>query len=187
MIKDIKKNISGMSSKSAIEYIITYYWYHMLGICAFVGLVVFLIAHFCFPKDQSIFTCAIFGTYLDDGSMSEVARDFANECGVDESLIVFDVNYRLGENADDVQNEYALEKLILQWSVGSVDAVILDRDVLASIVNAGGEFTAVPTIDINQTSLAEYFADEKRDFYLVFPSTGRNPDTCQKFAKYISR
>ena len=58
-IREIRENTAGMSPRDKAEYILTYYWYHILGIAAAAGLVLFLIIHFGFREAPPLFTCAM--------------------------------------------------------------------------------------------------------------------------------
>ena len=44
-----------MSLKEKIEYIVMYYKWPILGVCAAIGLMVFLVVHFCFPAKKPEF------------------------------------------------------------------------------------------------------------------------------------
>ena len=65
IIEKIKTNTAGMNRQEKLEYIKTYYWYHILGICAAVGLVVFLVVHFGFADRTPEFSCAIINQKID--------------------------------------------------------------------------------------------------------------------------
>lgn len=50
IIRNIKETTKEMSRKEKLEYIVTYYWYHILGIVVVFSLIVFGIVHFAFPE-----------------------------------------------------------------------------------------------------------------------------------------
>ncbi len=54
-----------MSLKEKNEYIFTYYMWYILGICAAVGLAIFLIVHFAFPQEKEVFSSAMINQGID--------------------------------------------------------------------------------------------------------------------------
>ena len=77
IFQKIKENTDGMSGKEKLSYILTYYWYHLLGIVAVLGLIVFLVVHFAFPEEKPLFTCALVNQRIDSSRDQKLAEDFA--------------------------------------------------------------------------------------------------------------
>ena len=55
----IRENTAGMNGREKADYVLTYYWYHILGFAAALGLVLFLIIHFGFRQAPPVFTCVL--------------------------------------------------------------------------------------------------------------------------------
>ena len=73
-IREIRKNTVGMSRREKAEYILTYYWYHILGVVAAVCLILFLIIHFGFREEPPLFTLVLVNkenNFDRDGQMEE--------------------------------------------------------------------------------------------------------------------
>ncbi len=79
-----------MSLKEKIEYIFTYYKWYILGICAAVGLLIFLIVHFASPQEKEVFSCAMINQRIDYDRDKELEKDFANDSGLDADLVDID-------------------------------------------------------------------------------------------------
>lgn len=58
-ISDIRTKTAKMTKGEAFAYVMTYYWYHILGIVAVIGLVIFLPVHFIFGNKKPVFTCVM--------------------------------------------------------------------------------------------------------------------------------
>ena len=206
-IREIRENTAGMSPRGKAEYILTYYWYHILGIAAAVGLVLFLIIHFGFREDPPLFTCAMVNqeiNYERDGKLEE---DFSEASGIDPDRmdINSDFNISYGDTKLEGVNESSYEKFFFKWQNRELDAVVLPESFYKycrelggtfrsiagwdtegmSVYEDGGEATAV---DVADTSLAGYLSDETGErLLLAFPDTGEHEDSCREFLDFIRR
>ena len=206
-IREIKENTAGMSPRGKAEYILTYYWYHILGIAAAVGLVLFLIIHFGFREDPPLFTCAMVNQEINYERDGELEEDFSEASGIDPDRmdINSDFNISYGDTKLEGVNESSYEKFFFKWQNRELDAVILpesfykycrelggtfrsiagwDTDGM-SVYEDGGEATAV---DVEDTSLAGYLSNETGErLLLAFPDTGEHEDSCREFLDFIRR
>ena len=206
-IREIKENTAGMSPRGKAEYILTYYWYHILGIAAAVGLVLFLIIHFGFREAPPLFTCAMVNqeiNYERDGKLEE---DFSEASGIDPDRmdINSDFNISYGDTKLEGVNESSYEKFFFKWQNRELDAVVLPESFYKycrelggtfrsiagwdtegmSVYEDGGEATAV---DVADTSLAGYLSNETGErLLLAFPDTGEHEDSCREFLDFIRR
>lgn len=200
----IKESTKNMNRTQKLQYIMTYYWYHILGICAVVGLIVFLIVHFAFPEEKPLFTCALINQKIDYEQDENFAKEFADVSGLSKSQIVFDSDYIISYdgNKQDGNNESSFDKFFFQWSGGELDAIIADEDFLTYCVVVGGEFyradefdtddltcctvAGVSAIQLKETEFDKELAGTERDeLVLAFPKTGSHKEICQKFIDYL--
>ncbi len=201
VIKNIKEKTKDMDAKARFEYIRTYYWYHILGICLLVFLLIFLILHFAFPEEKPLFKCVLVNQEIDQARDQSLVQDFAKSSGISQKQIVFDSDYVISYdgNKKEGTNESSFDKFFFQWSEGELDALIMDKDFLKYCIEVGGEFypaedfdtgnlklcklEGVSVISLEDTGLEESLKGQ--DLVVAFPSTGKHKDTCQKFVDYL--
>ncbi len=199
----IKEQTKTMGTKQKIEYILTYYWYHILGICVLVGLVIFLIVHFAFPEEKPLFTCVLVNQKTDYEQDEKFAEAFAKSSGISQKEVVFDSDYIISYdgNKQEGTNESSFDKFFFKWSGGELDAVVMNKEFLKYCIKVGGEFypveefdtgnlsicdvDGVGAIELKDTVFGEKLEDEKEELIVVFPETGEHLETCQKFVDYL--
>ncbi len=198
-----------MTGKEKISYIITYYWYHMLGVAAAVCLAVFLIWHFAFGIVRPEFTLVIVNRETDfvrDGALREA---FAAFSGAEERRVEVDSDYQLSYR--DVKrpgaNESSYEKFFFRWDNGELDAVIMPESFCRYCMSLGGGYEPLDAFDtgelplyeyggarigvlVEETGLAEQIvpegtSDPSDPILLVFPSQGGHDGARQAFLDYI--
>lgn len=203
----IKANTKDMNRKETVQYIITYYWYHMLCVVAVLGLLIFLVAHFMFPEEKPLFKCALVNQKIDSKRDEKLITDFAKESGLDEKRIVFDsdyiISYKETEENQNAENQSGFDKFFFQWSKGELDAVILTKDFLEYCTSVGGEYYPADEFDTKDLTLCEAGGTkaidltntkletnldgiEKEDLVLVFPAAGKHKEMCQKYIDFLS-
>lgn len=64
-LKNIVNRMTGMSKTQKLEYIATYYWYHILGLLGALALLVFLIVHFGFGEKEPYFSMVLINQPVD--------------------------------------------------------------------------------------------------------------------------
>ncbi len=201
IIKNIKEQTKNMDAKEKFDYIRTYYWYHILGICAFVFLVIFLIRHFAFPEEKPLFTCALVNQQIDQDRDESLQNNFAENSGISKKQIVFDSDYVISYDGSKKEgnNESSFDKFFFQWSGGELDAVVMDKDFLEYCIDVGGEFyqtedfdtgnltlcqvDGVSVIALGGTAFKESLLGD--DLVVAFPATGKHKEACQKFVDYL--
>ena len=206
-IREIRENISGMSPRDKAEYILTYYWYHILGVAAAAGLVLFLIIHFGFREAPPLFTCAMVNQEINYERDGELEKDFSEASGIDPDRmdINSDFNISYGDTKLEGVNESSYEKFFFKWQNEELDAVVLPESFYQycrelggtfrsiagwdtegmSVYEDGGEATAV---DVAETSLAGYLEKETGErLLLAFPDTGGHEEACREFLDFIRR
>ena len=199
-----------MSRKEKLEYIFTYYWYHILGIVVVFGLIVFGIVHFAFPEKKPLFTCALVNQKIDSTRDGELEKKFADFSQNEEDRIRFDSDYIISyQNEDSDQPEEdsrqsGFDKFFFQWSGGELDAVVMTEDFLSYCIEVGGKFhetekfntdglnlvkvNGVQAVELDGTKLEQFLnGTENKDLVLVFPETGKHTESCQKFLDYLKQ
>ena len=174
-IREIRENTAGMSVRDKVEYILTYYWYHILGIAAAVGLVLFLIIHFGFREAPPLFTCAMVNQEINYERDGELEKAFSEASGIDPDRmdINSDFNISYGDTKLEGVNESSYEKFFFKWQNKELDAVILPESFYRYCREMGGTFRSIAgwdtegmsvyeddgeitAVDVEDTLLAEY-------------------------------
>lgn len=210
IIRNIKETTKEMSRKEKLEYVVTYYWYHILGIVVFFSLIVFGIVHFAFPEKKPLFTCALVNQKIDSMRDGELEKKFADFSQSEEDRIRFDSDYIISyqneerEESEEDSNKSGFDKFFFQWAGGELDAVIMTEDFLAYCIEVGGKFhevgkfdteglnlvkvDGIQAVDLDGTKLEQFLnGTENRDLVLVFPETGKHTKSCQKFLDYLKQ
>ncbi|MDO4340074.1 MAG: hypothetical protein Q4C91_18615 [Eubacteriales bacterium] len=208
-VKEIQTKTAGMSKGDKISYIITYYWYHILGLLAGIGLVVFLIIHsiaVLTGAEHADFTCILVNQKIDDQRDNEIRQSFAASAGIDEKKIVVDSDYNIsyGETKLEGVNESSYEKFFFKWRNEELDAVILQESFYEYIKELGGAYRDLDEFEtgdlelyedqgvhtavlIEKTRIDDYLINETGEqLFLVFPQNGQHPSLCQAFLNYIN-
>lgn len=204
MFRKIKENTRNMSLRRGMEYVLHYYWYHILGIMAVLGFFLFLIFHFAFPDKKPLFYCVFINQKIDVDRDEKVATDFANYSCISESEIILDSNYIISYpgNRLEIANESSIDKLFIKWSNSEIDAIVMTEDFVKYCIDVGGEFYSiddfnignlvirnvdgVSCIEIADTYLAQKLeGGESGNLLLLFPKEGIHQEVCQKFIDFI--
>ena len=204
-IKEIRKNTEGMSGKERAEYILAYYWYHILGAAAVVGLVLFLIIHFGFRDEQPLFTCVMVNQNIDQARDAQMETDFADSSDIEEERIVFDSDFNISYG--DIQlegiNESSYEKFFFKWRNQELDAVIMPESFYRYCLDLGGTFRSLENWDVQglplyeeggspvavkveETSLSKYLENKTGEtLLLAFPKDGQHEEACGEFLEFL--
>lgn len=129
-IQDIKEKTAGMGRAEKAGYIITYYWYHMLGIAAAFALIVIFGGHFLFGQKKPEFTCVMVNQMTDDARDDRLAEAFAACAGLSPDRVLIDSNYIFSYEGYEMEglNESYYDKFFLKWGNAELDAVIVEEE-----------------------------------------------------------
>ena len=205
-IREIRKNTEGMTGKEKAEYILTYYWYHILGIVAAVGLILFLIIHLGFREEPPLFTCVMVNQKIDQSRDAQMESDFADSSGIEEERIVFDSDFNIsyGDTQLEGINESSYEKFFFKWQNQELDAVIMPESFYEYCLSLGGTFrnledwdvqglplyedgVETTAVKVEETSLSRYLENETGEtLLLAFPTEGQNEEQCRAFLEFLS-
>lgn len=204
-IVDIQEKTSGMSKKEKYAYILTYYWYHILGISAIIALILLFTFHYCFGNKKPVFTCILVNQEMETSQAGEMAESFA-ECfnlPMEQVVITSDYLFSYGDVQLEGVNETSYEKFFLQWRNEEIDAVIIPESFYFYVKELGGEFKmldeeavegVVPYMDENictaivlgNDSFTERISGKKDEkLLLAFPETGQHTEECEMFLEFL--
>ncbi|MGN0299346.1 MAG: hypothetical protein ACI4C1_09230 [Lachnospiraceae bacterium] len=205
-MEDIKKNLAGMNMRQKVEYIITYYWWHILLITGAVCLLLFLVCHYILFREQPAqFTCILANQRMDRFRDEQLQESFAEFSGLDAERIVFDSNYifSYGDFHVEGANESSYEKFFFKWRNHEMDAVIMTKDLMKFSEEMGGTFIdlseydtyefvlyeedGVPCgIELQDTPLMNFLDyNEEETLLLLFPIESKNREQIQTFLDFL--
>lgn len=206
-ISDIKVKTARMSKGETFAYVMTYYWYHILGILAVTGLLIFLVVHFAFGNKKPVFTCVMVNQEISYTRDERLAKAFADFAQVKESRVNIDSDFNMsyGDVKLDDVNESSYEKFFFKWRNKELDAVLMPESFYKFCKEMGGEYRNLDELDtgnlplyedggvhtgvvIDGTEFGEEWltngADEK--LLLVFPTEGKHEEMCQEFLDFMN-
>lgn len=206
LIDDYKDKTQSMNRQEKMEYTLTYYWYHMLGIVAVIGFILFLILHIKFGMQKPEFTCVLVNQEIDYERDERLAHEIAKELELKDEYVLVDSDFQISyENVKLTGiNESSYEKFFFKWQNEEIDAVILPESFYHYCKKAGGTFKNVEelgaaglslyeddgcyrAIYIEDTGLMEVLkSDRKEPLLLAFPDTGQHEEKCNRFITYIT-
>lgn len=210
---DILSKTKDMSREQAAEYVLTYYWYHMLLGALALGLALLLIYHVGWGRNRKPeFSCVIVNQEVDFTRDAGIAEDFSGFSGIGTKKLSIDSDYLI--SYEDVQlpeaNESSYEKFFFNWSSGVIDAMILPESFYEYCLGLGGEFwdlrelgpgeirglsaeLAYPgskedvfAVCVKGTVLEKWLQmDESDPLLLVFPVEGKHREQSRQFLEYV--
>ena len=126
-MNDIHKHTERMDRRQKTEYILTYYWYHLLSLLLGVLLLTLLIRHLFFREPPRAFTCVLVNQRVDYERDEALATEFADASGIDLERIGIDSDYvfSYGNVRLEAANESSYEKFFFRWGAGELDAVLM--------------------------------------------------------------
>lgn len=205
-VKEIRQKTSGMSGKDKWSYIFTYYWYHILGLAASVGLVLFLAVHILTGMKHPEFTCVLVNQAIDYERDAAMEEAFAAFTEVQSDKIEMDSDYNLSYGSVKLQgvNESSYEKFFFRWRNHEFDAVIMPESFYGYCKSVGGDYQDMndfetgelplyedggmyTAVRIEETKMKEYLPNETGErLLLVFPDGSRHRERCQDFLDFIN-
>ncbi len=210
-IEDIRVKTKAMDRAQKKEYIMAYYWYHIL--IAFVLLVIagIVIYHIVWGSREKLFSLAIVNQQIDYERDEKLSVQFAESIGVNSKEVFTDSDYLLsyGDVELDGVKESSFEKFFLGWQAGVLDAVIMPESFFKYCIEKDGEFTGIEElcqdmgleskedaiykyngqsigIYIEKTGIAGNFIFESTDpVILVFLKNSKHLKECREFAGFV--
>ena len=140
--EDIRSKTKNMSRQAKTEYILNYYWYHMLGIAAAAALILLFAAHYGLGNKKPLFTCLMINQGLDEARDLRIRDEFAQRADLPRERVVVDSDYNFsyGQFRLEGTNESSYEKFFFQWRNQEIDAVILSESFYKHCREMGGDF-----------------------------------------------
>lgn len=155
-IEDIRIKTKDMNREQAAEYVLTYYWYHILLGTIALGLIILFIYHVGWGRNRKPeFACVIVNQEVDFLRDARMAEEFSGFSGIREKKLSIDSDYLI--SYDEVRlpeaNESSYEKFFFNWSSGVIDAMIMPESFYKYCLELGGVFC----------DLRELFLQEETD------------------------
>ncbi|XCP85688.1 hypothetical protein ABXS75_02490 [Roseburia hominis] len=209
-ISDIKVKTAEMSREQAVEYVFTYYWYHILLTAIALGLVILVIYHIGWGDKSKDFTCVLVNQRIDYDRDERIAEEFSKASGISKKKLAVDSDYLI--SYDDVKiadaNESSYEKFFFNWMAGEVDAVVMPESFYRYCKEQGGSYTCIDEmleeelpddenlfyedggekvgIYVERTKLETAVIAEVQDpLVLVFPAESKHKKAGEKFAQFV--
>jgi len=195
--QNIQEKTSGMTKREKLDYIWTYYWYHILGAVVIIALIFLFAWHYAFGNKKPVFTCIVVNRESEMNQVGEMARAFAKESGLPAEQVVFlaDYMFSYGDVHLEGINESTYEKFFFQWRNKEIDAVILPESFYWHVKEMGGTFRK---LDENMTEGFTPYMDERKctavvlgdgssceKVLLAFPETGQHFEECRGFLTFL--
>ena len=155
--EDIRTKTREMSRDEKVEYIMAYYWYHILIAVVLTGLLVLGIYHVSWGKRRTDFSMVIVNQDINAARDQAIGDGFAEFSDSNSKYIQIDSDYMISYADHKLEgvNESSYEKFFFGWSVGAIDAMIMPESFYQYCKEQGGTF-------LELSSLAEYVPKERK-------------------------
>lgn len=163
--EDIRSKTKNMSRQAKAEYILNYYWYHMLLGVLLTGLLILGVYHVTWGNKKTAFSLVIVNQDINFERDAAIQEAFARFSGLPVKQVQADSDYMISYG--DVQfkgvNESSYEKFFFGWSAGVMDAVVMPESFYDYCKRQNGTF--LPLTQLLETSSdisldrAEFFAN----------------------------
>lgn len=126
-IQSLKENTRRMDRRQKAEYVLTYYWYHLLFLFLGTGLLVLAARHLFFGEEPKAFNCVMVNQAVDYDRDETLEETIAGILGVPSGQVLVDSDYifSYGDRKLEGVNESSYEKFFFRWGLYELDAVLM--------------------------------------------------------------
>lgn len=171
-VADIRIKTKNMDRNAKTEYIMNYYWYHILLGVLTIGILVLGIYHVTWRKKKTAFSLVIVNQDISYQRDQKLSEDFAEWAALPPKQIQADSDYMISYG--DVQlkgiNESSYEKFFFGWQAGAMDAVIMPESFYAYCRKQNGIF--LPLAQLSDSGQLSSLPDPSADQQLYFKEDG---------------
>ena len=208
---DFRIKTEHMGKQEKTEYILTYYWYHILLAALTLGLLALLIYHIGWGKREKDFSLILINQEVDLARDQVIQEKCSAAFGINPKKILVDSDYLISYEGMKLEgvNESSYEKFFFNWAAGEVDAMVLPESFYHYCKSQDGVFADISQllgkeemqelsgtlfedqgtytgILVSETKLAQYLHWEEEDpVMLVFPKEMKHEMSCRRFLEYL--
>jgi hypothetical protein len=145
ILKDIQDKTGQMDKDQKLEYIFTYYWYHILIAAIGLGIFVLLIYHIFFGEKPKEFTCVMVNQAIDYERDERLLEDFAADSGILAERISIDSNYVFSYVGKQLEgaNESSYDKFFFGMGAGELNAAVIPESFYRYCMELEYEFVNI--------------------------------------------
>lgn len=160
--EDIKIKTRNMDRDAKVEYIMNYYWYHILLGVLMMGLLILGIYHVTWGRKKIDFSMVIVNQEINYARDESIQNAFAEFSGLSPKHVQVDSDYMISYDGVRLEgiNESSFEKFFFGWSAGSMDAVVMPESFYRYCKEQNGRFVELE--ELLEAAGAEAKADALR-------------------------
>lgn len=165
--EDIKTKTKNMNRDQKVEYVMTYYWYHILLAVLTAGLLILGIYHVSWGKRRTDFSLVIVNQDINSSRDEKIQEEYARFCGIPEKFVQADSDYMIsyGDVKLEGINESSYEKFFFGWAAGVIDAVVMPESFYHYCKEQNGTYVALADL-LEEAGIADGMLDERPDIFL---------------------
>lgn len=161
--EDIKLKTRDMNRDAKVEYVMNYYWYHILLGALMMGLLILGIYHVTWGRKKTDFSMVIVNQEINFGRDAGLQDAFAEFSGLSPKHVQVDSDYMISYSDVRLEgiNESSFEKFFFSWAAGSIDAVVMPESFYRYCKEQNGTFVKLEELlaaagaDVQNRLLAE--------------------------------
>lgn len=148
VFSDIREKTEQMDRGQRLEYIVAYYWYHILFVAAGLGFAFLFIRHLFFGEPPKELICVMVNQAVDYERDERLGEDFSKISGIESELVSIDSDYVFSYKGKQLEgvNESSYEKFFFRWGNGEVDAAVMPDSFYKFCKGLGYEFVDLKEI-----------------------------------------
>lgn len=140
--EDIKVKTRDMDRDAKVEYVMNYYWYHILLGALMMGLLILGIYHVTWGKKKIDFSMVIVNQEINYARDEGIQDAFAEFAGLPSKHVQVDSDYMISYDGVRLEgiNESSFEKFFFSWAAGSIDAIVMPESFYRYCKEQNGTF-----------------------------------------------
>ena len=160
--EDIRLKTKNMDRDARLEYVLCYYWHHLLLGTLLFGLLLLGIYHAAWGRRKPDFSVAVVNQEIDLARDQEIQEEFAAFAGLSPKQVQVDSDYLTSYDTatdDSVWNgayrstglkgmeQSSFEKFFLGWQAGAIDAVVIPQSFYRYCKSQNGTFLELSELE----------------------------------------
>lgn len=175
-LEDIRVKTANMDGRQKAEYVLSYYWYHILIAVLLFALICLLIYHLVWGGQKAVFSLAIVNQEIDYARDEKLLEQYAESSGISSRKLSVDSDYLLSYEGVKLEGvkEGSFEKFFLSWSVGGIDAAVMPVSFYQYCKEKDGDFVGIEEIwpDASAGRNGCFYMDDGKNMGVYIGETG---------------
>ncbi len=166
-VEDIRMKTKNMNRDQKAEYVMTYYWYHILLAVLMAGLLILGIYHVNWGKRRTDFSMVIVNQDINFSRDRKIQEEYAQFSDIPAKFVQVDSDYMIsyGDVKLEGINESSYEKFFFGWSAGVIDAAVMPESFYEYCKEQNGTYVSLLDL-LEEAGGSARLLDERQDILM---------------------